>query len=107
MAEKYYTGANGNWSTAASWDGSVKPGAGDDAYANGKTIAIDEDITVLSLRTTAGATAVAGGGFTVATARTINATGTGVLAGTTSCLTSTAARPARGAWSTTPPGTSP
>jgi len=55
--------------------------------ANSYTIAIDEDVTALRLSTAdedAGGAGVAGGGFTVAAARTITAN---VLAGSTACLT--------------------
>lgn len=45
MAIKY-PAANGNWSTAANWNGGTLPGPGDTVYANGKTIVIDQDITI-------------------------------------------------------------
>ena len=53
-----YPLANGNWSTVANWySGGVAYGslplAGDDVYADGKTVTIDQDITV-NLLTTAG-----------------------------------------------------
>ena len=88
MAEKY-PAANGNWSTAANWNGGTKPVAGDLVYANGKTVTIDEDPAsgIALLATTAGAVAVAGGSFTVSTARTI--TVTNITAGTTACVTCT------------------
>ena len=35
--------ANGNWSAGATWTGGVKPGPGDVAGLNGKTITLDED----------------------------------------------------------------
>lgn len=93
MAERYYNsaGASGNWSTTANWDGGVaQPGAGDDVYANGKTVTIDQDVTCLSIRTDAGATAAAGGGFTASAAgRNITLTGAGVVPGSTVCLTVT------------------
>jgi len=62
MAEKYPL-ANGLWSNAANWDGGTKPLAGDDVYTNGKTLTIDESVTVATLRGTAGAVAVANGQF--------------------------------------------
>lgn len=73
----------GNWSTAATWPGSVYPVPGDVVYANGKAIVIDQDITVASINTTQGTGGVAGGSFTLNTGRTVNAH---VNAGTTSCL---------------------
>jgi hypothetical protein len=90
MAERYFNsaGASGNWSTVADWDGGVSlPGVGDDVYANGKTVTIDQDVTVLSLRTTAGTTAVAGGGFTCSTTRTVALSGAGLVPGSSTCLT--------------------
>jgi len=73
MAERYAANA-GNWSNVATWDGGVSlPGAGDDVYANNKAVTIDQTVNVLSLRNTAGVTAVAGGGFTADTAQTITA----------------------------------
>lgn len=76
MAERYAV-ATGNWSDTATWDGGTLPGASDDVYTNSYTVTIDQDITVLSLNNQAGVTAVAGGGFTVSTSRTINADLTG------------------------------
>lgn len=82
MAERYRT-ATGNWSNAAQWDGGVSlPGASDDCYANGFTCTIDQNVTVASLRTTAGSVAASGGTFN-ATTQTINAN---VIAGTSTCL---------------------
>lgn len=73
MAERYAV-ASGNWSALATWDGGASlPGAGDDVYANGFLVTIDQDVTVLSLRNMAGTTAAAGGRFIVSTSRTITA----------------------------------
>lgn len=84
-----YAVANGNWSALATWDGGASlPGAGDDVYANGKTVTIDKDVAVLSVRTTAGAPAVAGGGFTLQTGRTLTGN---VYAGSSTCVTISAA----------------
>lgn len=85
MAERYAV-QTGNWSDTATWNGGTLPTSSDDVYANGFTVTIDQDITVLSLRTGAGTTAVAGGGFTFSTVRTINAD---IRAGTSICLTCT------------------
>jgi hypothetical protein len=74
MADKYPT-ANGNWSTAANWNGGTKPIAGDDVYADGKTITIDEDTaSLLSLNTTARSGGTAGGSFNITATRTVTAT---------------------------------
>jgi hypothetical protein len=79
--------ANGNWSSTATWTGGVIPVAGDVVVANAKTVTIDQDITVLELRTDTTGGGLAGGGFSVnATGRTINAN---LIAGTTSCLSTT------------------
>jgi hypothetical protein len=44
--------ANGVWSDAANWNDGTLPDVGDDVHADGKTVTIDQDITVLSIRTT-------------------------------------------------------
>jgi hypothetical protein len=67
-----YPLANGNWSTVANWYSAGAPYgslplSGDDVYANGKTIEINQNITVLSLNTAASSPAVAGGVFQVGT----------------------------------------
>jgi fibronectin-binding autotransporter adhesin len=90
VAEKYPSG-NTPWSTAANWNGGTKPVPGDDVHANNFTVTIDENVDVASLRTTAGATAVAGGGFTTAVSRTVTASGAGIVAGTSTCLSLTGA----------------
>jgi len=74
-----YPNANGNWSTVANWYSAGAPygqlpQATDTVYANGKTIAIDQSITVVSLNTAASAPAIAGGGFTCNITCTITAT---------------------------------
>lgn len=94
MAERYAI-LNGNWSSTLTWDGATTlPQSTDDVYANNKAVTIDQDVTVLSVRTTAGTTAVAGGGFTLNDTRVLTVTGTGVLAGSTDCVTFSAASPA-------------
>lgn len=55
--------ASGRWSQSI-WD--VTPSVGDDVFANGFTVEIDQNVNVGSLRTTLStAYAVAGGGFTL------------------------------------------
>lgn len=93
MAERYAV-ATGNWSDTATWDGGTLPTSSDDVYANNFTVTIDQDVTVLSVRTTAGTTAVAGGGFTLSDGRTLNAS---IIAGTSNCVTFSASSPAQ-AW---------
>lgn len=76
--------ANGNWSTAANWNGGTLPQPGDDVYADGKTIAIDQDVNVASIRTSQRSGGTAGGGFTSNISLTVTAN---IIAGTTPCLT--------------------
>jgi hypothetical protein len=77
---------NGNWSNTATWDGGTLPTSADDVYADGKTVTIDQDITVLSIRTTQRSGGTAGGGFTMTSA--FNGSGN-IIAGSTSCLSAT------------------
>jgi hypothetical protein len=84
MALKYPL-ANGNWSTAANWNGGTLPIAGDDVRANGFTVTIDVDIDVLQISTVALAPAAAGGVFSVTTNRNITAN---INPGSTTCLSS-------------------
>jgi len=84
MADRWAV-ANGNWSNTATWNGGTLPGAGDDVFADNRAVTIDQDVTVLSLRTTQRSGGTAGGSFTTDTdTRIINADS---YAGTTSCLT--------------------
>lgn len=82
MADKWPL-ANGNWSNAANWNDGTKPVSGDDVYADGRTVTIDEDIDLGagSLRTTQRAGGTISGTFVVSTTRTITVaslvTGTG------------------------------
>lgn len=65
MATRYAV-ANGNWSALATWDGGASlPGVGDDVFANGYTVTIDQDITVRKIANYASAPAVAGGKFEI------------------------------------------
>ena len=83
MADKWPL-ANGNWSNAANWNGGTKPVAGDDVYADGKTVVIDESTNVATIRTTQRSGGTAGGGFTLNSGITVTAT---LIAGTTTCIT--------------------
>lgn len=83
MADKWPL-ANGNWSDAANWNDGTKPGPNDDVFADGKTITIDEDITVASIRTTQRSGGTAGGGFTNAANRIVIAE---IIGGTSTVLT--------------------
>jgi hypothetical protein len=64
---------NGNWSNTATWDGGTLPAAGDDVFADGKTVTIDQNVTVLSIRNTQRSGGTNGGTFTVTGDYTINA----------------------------------
>lgn len=78
-----YAVASGNWSNTATWNGGTLPTSSDDVYSNGFTVTVDQDVTVLSLRNTAGAPAVVGGVFqTLVAGYTITATGAGIVCGT-------------------------
>jgi hypothetical protein len=55
--------SSGNWSTASIWSGSIIPTASDDVFANGQTVNIDTNITVISLRNSSTGSVVANGTF--------------------------------------------
>lgn len=80
--------ANGLWSSSATWPGSVFPTSADDVFANNRTIYIDQNITVNSLNTTAGAGGVAGGRF-YANQGNLTINSSSINAGTTYCVTVT------------------
>lgn len=81
--------ATGNWSNTATWNGGTLPTSADDVWANAFTVTIDQNINVLSLRTTSNASPAitAGGGFTLGNGFTITATGSGIIPGSTNCVT--------------------
>ena len=78
---------SGSWSNPSTWNDGTLPQPDDDVYADGKTVTIDQDITVLSLRTTQRPDGTAGGGFRIDSARVITCTGDGIIAGPTYCVT--------------------
>ena len=81
--------AIGNWSNTATWDGGTLPTVDDDVHADGKTVTIDQDVTVASIRTTQRSGGTAGGGFNVSSGnRTITSD---VIGGTSTCLNINAA----------------
>lgn len=73
--------ANGNWSAAATWSGSLKPTSNDDVFSNNFTVNVDESFTVLSLNNTATTGVTAGGTFNFNTAGV-----SGSATSITSCL---------------------
>jgi hypothetical protein len=83
MADKWYTAASGNWSTAANWNGGTLPTSSDDVFADGKAVVIDQNVTVLSIRTTQRSGGTVGGTFTISAAGiTVNCTSSGIVSGT-------------------------
>jgi len=91
MADKFPT-ANDVWSNAANWNGGTLPQAGDDVYADGKTITIDQDVTVATIRNTQRSGGTNGGGFILNATRTINCT-TIIGNNTASCVVFSAVTP--------------
>lgn len=75
MANVYAT-KNGVWSDITVWNTGALPTTADDVFANNFTVDIDIDVTVLSIRNTAAAPIVAGGGFTCGSGRIITCTAT-------------------------------
>lgn len=65
MAVRYAVN-NGNWSDVATWDGGASlPTVGDDVYANGFTVTVDQNIEVSKISTeVCPTTSVGGGQFT-------------------------------------------
>jgi len=80
--------ANGNWSNAANWNGGTKPVAGDDVFADGRTIAMDEDPVCASIRTTQRSGGTTGGVFNVTANRNIPAN---IIAGSSTVISATTA----------------
>jgi hypothetical protein len=78
--------SSGNWSNSAIWSGSLIPTASDDAYANGFSVTIDQNINVLSISSGTSGSAVNGGSFisTNGIAITASRASFGVSAGTIS-----------------------
>ena len=85
MAVRYAV-VNGNWSAVGTWDGGASlPTAGDDVYANGFTVTIDQDIEVNKISTEVCPTTSIGGGsfYTSLSGLCIIAN---IIPGTTTCL---------------------
>lgn len=83
MADRWAV-ASGNWSSTATWNGGTLPTAADDVFADGFTVTIDQNVTVLSIRTTQRTGGTAGGGFTINTGITVNAN---IIGGTSTVIT--------------------
>lgn len=86
MAVRYAV-ATGNWSNPLIWDGGVSlPTIGDDVYANGYTVTVDQDIEVVKISTeVCPTTLIEGGRFTIAPSA-IRVIIADVKAGSTYCL---------------------
>lgn len=72
MADRWAV-ANGNWSNTATWNGGTLPTSADDVYANNFTVTIDQNVTVLSIRTESATGINVGGGFVLNAGITLNA----------------------------------
>lgn len=66
MAVRYAV-ATGNWSSTSTWDGGTLPTSTDDVYANGFTVTINQNVTVLSIRNESTTGVAAGGTFNITT----------------------------------------
>jgi hypothetical protein len=77
--------ANGNWSSTATWNGGTLPTSADDVYANNFTVTINQNVTVLSLNTTAASGVNNGGTFSFA-AGTFTVVADTIQAGSAVCL---------------------
>lgn len=73
MAVRYAV-ATGNWSSTSTWDGGTLPTSADDVYANGFTVTIDQNVTVLTINNIAQSPAVIGGSFIINDGVSISAT---------------------------------
>lgn len=63
MAVRYAI-LTGNWSSITTWNGGTLPAAGDDVYANGFSVTINQNITVSKISTeVCPPTTIGGGGF--------------------------------------------
>lgn len=77
MADRWAV-ASGNWSDTSTWNGGTLPTSADDVWPNGFTVTIDQNITVLSLRTTTRSGLTSGGTFIMSGGFNITATGLGL-----------------------------
>lgn len=86
MALRYAVINGGLWSNPSTWNGGLTiPTSADDVYLNNFAITLDQDVTILSLRNSAGAPAVAGGTLAITISnKTITCTGAGIVTGAAS-----------------------
>lgn len=78
-----YAVKSGNWSDTTLWNTSALPTTVDDVYANSFTVTVDINAQVLSIRNTAAAPIVAGGGFRLNNAISLSAN---VIGGIGTCF---------------------
>ena len=78
-----YAFQNGLWSSPSTWLNNTKPTTASDVWATGRTVSVDENVTVQSLRTT-----LNGGNFAVSVPVTITLLGAGIVTGTEHCVIS-------------------
>ena len=89
-----YAVANGNWSSTSTWNGGTLPTSADDVYANNFTVTIDQNVTVLSVRTETTTGVTAGGNFTLNSGITLTADVYAGAVASTSCVTFNSVSPA-------------
>lgn len=84
-----YAVASGNSNSGATWSTGTVPTSSQDVYANNFTVTVNSSTEWKSANTTAGTTAVAGGGFTLSNGVTLTLNGGAgnATAGTTTCIT--------------------
>jgi hypothetical protein len=85
-----YAVKDGNWSDPTVWDGGTLPTAADDVWANGFTITIDVNATVLSIRNTDLATPIVintGGTFIPVDENILTCTATTGVVASSTCYT--------------------
>ena len=88
LPEQVWAVANGNSNAGATWNGGVVPTSTQDVFANAFTVTVNASTEWKSANTTAGTTAVAGGGFTLSNSVTLTLNGgTGnATAGSSNCI---------------------
>jgi hypothetical protein len=81
-----YAVATGNWSNTATWNGGTLPTSADDVYANGFTVTINQNVTVVSLNNTATTGVTVGGGFQMGAGANYTIVCSTINAGSQTCL---------------------
>lgn len=81
-----YAVKTGNWSDTTVWNTGALPTTADDVYSNGFTVTINQNVTVLSIRSRSASGIAAGGGFVLSSSNTVDLTSGGLIGGTGTCL---------------------